>query len=385
MRIDLDSHATTRLDPRVLEAMLPWLSGCGGNAASTQHASGRAAREAVETARGRIATALGCDVREIVFTSGATESNNLAIRGLMAGSGSASQVITNAAEHRAVLDPVRRLSREGLETTILPVDAVGAVDPAEIEAAVADNTALVSVMLANNEVGTINDVLAIGEVARRHQVFVHSDASQAVGKIPIDLSRLPVDLMSFTAHKLHGPQGIGALYVRRGERRLPLRPLVEGGGHELGLRSGTLPVALIVGFGEAIRLAIESMAEATAQTTRLRDRLKSRLEPVSGIHWNGPPAERRLPNNLNVSFDGIDGEALLVRIDQLGVDASSGAACSSTNPEPSHVLRAMGVSESLARASLRFGLSRFTTEDEVDRAAVIVSDAVTSLRSSART
>lgn len=384
MRIDLDSHATTRLDPRVLEAMRPWFER-GGNTAAVQHASGRAARDAVEAAREQIAGALGCDSREIVFTSGATESNNLAIRGLVAGSGSASHVITTAAEHRSVLDPVRRLSREEFETTVVPVDSTGAVDPASLEAAVTDNTVLLSAILANNEVGTINELAAIGELARRHHVFVHSDASQAIGKIPVDLSRLPVDLLSFTAHKLHGPQGIGALFVRKGERRLPLRPLLEGGGHERGLRSGTLPVVLVVGFGEAVRLAVESMEIAAPKMRALRDRLRGRLSDLPGVHWHGAAPDRRLPNNLNAGFEGVDGEALLVRVDQLGLDVSSGAACSSANPEPSHVLRAMGVPDGLARASLRFGLSRFTTEDEVDRAAGIVSDAVTSLRSAVRT
>jgi cysteine desulfurase len=298
----------------------------------------------------------------------------------MAAAASAAHLVTNAAEHRAVLDPVRRLSREHVRTTILPVDDVGSVPIDELVGALTTETRLVSVMLANNEVGTISDLTSVGMTCQSKGVALHSDAAQALGKIPIDLSSLPVDLMSFSAHKLHGPQGIGALFVRRGERRVPLRPLLEGGGHESGLRSGTLPVALIAGFGEAVRLASARMEVDSVQMACLRDRLWSRLESIPGIRWNGPPPAGRLPNNLNVSFEGIDGDALLVRVDQMGLNVSSGAACSSTNPEPSHVLRAIGLSESMARASLRFGLSRFTTEDEVDRAALIVSDAVASLR-----
>lgn len=384
MRIDLDHHATTPVDPRVIDAMLPWWSK-SANANSTQHASGRAARDAVETARAQIATALNCDPREIIFTSGATESNNLAVRGCAAGVQQPIRIVTNAAEHRAVLDPVRRRQREGAEVLILPVDAMAAVDPQSVRDALTPNTRLVSVMLANNEVGTINDLAAMACACQGSDSVLHTDAAQAIGQIPVDLQQLPVDLLSLTAHKLHGPQGVGALFVRRGDRRIALKPLIEGGGHEQGLRSGTLPVALIVGFGEAVRLACEEMAQQVVILAALRDQLWSGLAAIPGIHLNGPAIDEghrpaRLPNNLNISLEDVDGEALLVRLDQRDLNVSSGAACSTNNPEPSHVLRAMGLSTSLARASLRFGLSRFNTADEVDRAAVIVSDAIASLR-----
>ncbi|MBX3444043.1 MAG: cysteine desulfurase [Planctomyces sp.] len=380
-RIDLDNQATTRLDPLVFEAMRPWLLGRGGNASSTQHASGRDARDAVESAREEVAAAIGCQPRELIFTSGATEANNLAIRGVLEASREHSQFITTAAEHRSVLDPGRRLSRMGYVTTVLPVDEEGRVDPAAIAQAAAPTAMLVSVMLANNEVGTINDLTEICRVAERQRLLVHCDAAQGLGEGMAVLSRAPVDLLSLSAHKIHGPQGVGALLVRRGSRRIPIRPLLEGGGHELGLRSGTLPTALIVGFGEAVRI-LRTDATRTHDLCSRRNRLWELLRNIPGIRRNGPPLESglRLSNNLNVSFEGIDGAALLARIDQAGLDVSSGAACSSSDPEPSHVLRAIGLNDALARASLRFGLSRFTTDDEIDRAAAIVSDAVTSLR-----
>ncbi len=376
----LDNHATTRVDPRVLDAMWPWFGERFGNAASINHAFGHEAGAAVERAREQVSAALSCPAESVIFTSGATESNNLALKGVLQGAGSGAHLITSAAEHRAVLDPARRLKRGGCAVTVLPVDRFGLVDPQSVSDTITPATRLVSVILANNEVGTINPLGEIGAICRERGVWLHCDASQAVGKVALDLSRLPVDLVSFTAHKLYGPKGVGALFVRRDGPRVPITPLIDGGGHERGLRSGTLPVPLIVGFGEAVRIAAAELTAESARSGELRERLWDALRArLDGLTLNGHP-ERRLPANLNVSFDGVDGEALMVGVAQRGLAVSSGSACTTADPEPSHVLRAMGVGDRLSRASLRFGLGRFNTVEDVDRAVGIVYEVVTELR-----
>ncbi len=377
-RIYLDHHATTPCDPRVLQVMWPWFAERMGNASSTSHSFGTEARDAVEGARRQIAESIGCQAEEIILTSGATESNNLAIKGLYEGSRGGQHLMVNAAEHRAVLDPARRLQRRGSLLTVLPVDQFGRVDPDEVDQTIRPETELVSVMAANNEVGTLNPLAAITEVCSRKNVLLHCDAAQAVGHVPVDVAALPVDLMSFTAHKLYGPPGIGALYVRRRQPPVRLQCQIDGGGHERRLRSGTLPVPLIVGFGEACRIAIEDMAEETQRLERLRRRLHERItEELGDVTLNGHPTER-LAGNLHLSFGGVDGAALLAGLNGLAV--SSGSACTSADPEPSHVLRAMGVSEPLSLASLRFGIGRFTTDEEIERAAQVVINAVKRLR-----
>ncbi|HEV8003127.1 MAG TPA: cysteine desulfurase family protein [Planctomycetaceae bacterium] len=376
--IYLDHHATTPVDPRVFEAMRPFFLEKFGNAASVNHAFGWEAADAVEQAREEVARLLGTEPGSLIFTSGATEANNLALLGVARAAGAGRHIITTAAEHRSVLDPLRRLERTGTELTILPVDAHARVDPEQVAAAIKPNTLLVSVIFANNEVGSINRLHEIGAACRERRVLLHSDAVQAVGKIPLDLSESPIDLLSLSAHKLYGPKGVGALFVRRDRERIAIEPLVYGGGHERRLRSGTLPVPLIVGFGAACRIAGAQMIEESARLAQLRDRLLSGLRrELDGLHVNGPPTER-LPGNLNLSFEAVDGEALMTGLSGLAV--SSGSACTAADPEPSHVLRAMGVSDLLTRASLRFGLGRNTTPDEVDQAVQIVARAVRKLR-----
>lgn len=387
--IYLDNHATTRVAPEVLGAMLPYFTEEYGNAASVSHAFGGRAAKAVERAREQIGRLLNCPAEWIVFTSGATEANNLAIKGLrkraFLGRPSAggraegshrTSFVTNAIEHPSVLDVAKRLKRQGADVTIVPVDRNARIDPQQISDAINPETSLVSVMLANNEVGTINPLPEIGRICRERGVLLHCDAVQAVGKIPVDLQRLPVDLLSLSAHKFHGPKGVGALVVRRDGPRIPLEPLFDGGGHEQHLRSGTLPVPLIVGFGAACELASDAVPR---QSTVLRDRLWQQLQAeLEGLSLNGPPLAERLPNNLNFTVADVDGEALMSSLKEIAV--SSGSACSTAEPEPSHVLRAMGVSESLSRASLRFGLSRYTTEAEIDVAVAEVVRVVRKLR-----
>ena len=376
--IYMDNHSTTRVDPRVVDVMLPYFTEKYGNAASVDHAFGTEAAEAVDMARTQIAELLRVDPRDLIFTSGATEANNLAIKGVMQAAGAGRHMVTVAAEHRAVLDPSRKLARNGFEITIVDVDRFGMVDPQRIADAIQPKTALVSVMLANNEVGTINPIEAIGNICRERNVLLHTDAVQAVGKVPIDLSQLPVDLASLTAHKFYGPKGVGALYVRRGEPRIRIEPLIDGGGHERRLRSGTLPVPIIVGMGEACRLSESKLEDESQFVANLRDRLWAGLsESLDGLHLNGH-SDHRLPGNLNVSFENVDGDALIAALPGLAV--SSGSACTSADPQPSHVLTAMGVSESLTRASLRFGFGRFNTAEEVDTAIALVTKAVTQLR-----
>lgn len=379
--IYLDNHATTRVDPRVVDAMSPWWSESYGNAASISHSFGHEASDAVQSSREEIATFLNCSAEEIVFTSGATESNNLALKGVADTRGRNGRLIVNAAEHRAILDPARQLRRDGVPLTILPVDALARVTADDVAGALADQTRLVSVMLANNEVGTLNPLREIGSLCRERGVLVHCDASQAVGRIPINLADLPVDLASFTAHKIYGPKGIGALFVRKREPAVPIRPLLDGGAHERGLRSGTLPVPLIVGFAEAIRIARLEQKEQQAQIQRRRDHLLDLInEALAGVSLHGDPVDR-LPGNLNLGFEGVDGDALMTGVAERGLAVSSGSACTSANPEPSHVLKAMGVPEPLARGSLRFGLGRFNTDQDVEAAAAIVIEVVSKLRS----
>lgn len=379
----LDHHATTPVDPRVLDAMLPWFSRDFGNAASRTHVFGWRAEAAVEAAREGLARACGAGSdREIVFTSGATESNNLALFGAVrARAGGGAHVVTVATEHPSVLDPCRALAARGVRVTVLPVDRAGLVDPDAVRAALDDDTILVSVMAANNEIGVLQPLAEIGAACRERGVLFHTDAAQALGKVPLCFARLPLDLASFCAHKVYGPKGVGALYVRAGRPRVRLEPILYGGGHERGLRAGTLPVPLIVGFARAVELAVAEREDEARRLAGLRDRLWQRLqEGLDGVSYNGD-RERRLAGNLNVSFAGVDGDALLAGLDDLAV--SSGSACSSARPEPSHVLKALGLPDDLVRASLRFGLGRSNTVEEMDWAAGRVVEEVRALRSRA--
>lgn len=377
--IYLDNHATTRTDPRVVEAMLPYFTEIYGNPASVSHRFGWEAEEAVELARGQVAALIGAEPKDLVFTSGATESDNLALKGALPNlKRRGDHVVTSAAEHRAVLDPLQRLAREGWSVTFLPPDPFGMVTAEAVEAALTDRTVLVSVMAASNEVGTINPTAEIGRLCHDRGIIFHSDATQAVGRIPLDVNEHQIDLLSLTAHKFYGPKGIGALYVRRRDPQVRLAPLFDGGGHERGFRSGTLPVPLIVGLGAAAELARIERDDESQRIKGLRDRLHGELEArVEAIRLNGHPT-LRLPGNLNLSFEYVDGEALMMAMRDVCV--SSGSACTSANPEPSHVLRAMGLDEDLARASLRFGLGRFTTPEEIDRAVALVVESVSRLR-----
>ena len=374
----LDNHATTRVDPKVVARMLPFFTEQYGNAASTNHVFGTEAADAAETARQQLAQLLNVKSSNLIFTSGATESNNIAIKGVMQAAATGSHFITAAAEHRSVLDPATALKRSGYEVTVLPVEVNGSVELSQIADALQPNTVLVSNMAANNEVGTINAIDEIGQLCRKRGVLFHTDAVQAIGRIPLDLSETPVDLLSLTAHKLYGPKGVGALYVRRGEPRIPIRALFDGGGHERRIRSGTLPVPLVVGFGEACRLSGELLSEEAEQIASLRDRLWNGLsERLGGLFLNGHP-QRRLPGNLNVSFENVDGDALIAGLRDIAV--SSGSACTSADPSPSHVLKAMGRNDALTRASLRFGIGRFNTSDDIDLAISTVTAAVQRLR-----
>ena len=392
--IYLDNHATTRLDPRVLEAMLPWLTERYGNAGSTTHEPGREARDVVEDARRRVAAAVGAEPREIVFTSGATESVNLALLGLaaraIATGGGPRRIVTLATEHVCVLDPLDHLQRQGWEIVRLPVigqresaDRAGLVSLDAVAAAVQPGTLLVSVLAAHNEIGVVQDVAAIAAIAHAAGAVVHVDCAQAPGRLPVDVDALGADLASFSAHKCHGPQGQGVLYVRRRGRAIRLEPLVYGGGQERGLRSGTLDVAGIVGCAAALDLAVAGCAAEAERMRGLRDRLWERLAAgIPGLGLNGPPlaAAVRLANNLNVRVPGVDGQTLLATLAASGLAVSSGSACSSETPRPSHVLLALGLDEDEARSSLRFGLSRFTTAAEIDQAAERIVAAAATLR-----
>ena len=373
-----DNHATTPVDPRVVDAMLPFFTERFGNSAS-KHAFGWEAEAAVHEARKHIGSLIGAAPKEIVFTSGATESDNLAIKGVVElYRDRGGHIITCAAEHKAVLDCCQFLERQGYRVTYLPVDAYGAVDMGKLRAAVNDKTLLISVMLANNEVGTVQPLAEIGRIAEEHGILFHTDATQAVGKMPIDVAAWGVHLLSMTAHKLHGPKGVGALYVSARKPAVRLNPTIHGGGHEGGMRSGTLNVPGIVGFGKACELAREEMETELPHITRLRDRLEAGLfARLDELHVNGHPTER-LCGNLNVSFGYVEGESLIMGLNDVAV--SSGSTCTSAALEPSHVLKAMGVREDLAHGAIRFGLGRFNTEEEVDYVVGRVEEEVTRLR-----
>ncbi|NJN31235.1 MAG: aminotransferase class V-fold PLP-dependent enzyme [Synechococcales cyanobacterium RM1_1_8] len=377
--IYLDCQSTTPLDPAVLEAMLPYFTEAFGNPASNSHSYGWEAAAAVKLAREQIAAAIHARPEEIVFTSGATEANNLAIKGTAeANLAKGRHMVTLATEHSAVLDPMRYLQTLGFEITALPVEPDGLLDLGKLEAALRDDTVLVSVMAANNEIGVLQPLAEIGAMCRERQILFHTDAAQAIAKIPLDVQAMNISLMSLTAHKVYGPKGIGALYVRRKAPRVQLAPQLHGGGHERGLRSGTLYTPQIVGFAKAVSLGVVQMAVEAERLGSLRDRLHRTLLPLGGIILNGHPSQR-LAGNLNLSFEGVDGQALLLAL-QPTVALSSGSACTSAKMEPSHVLGAIGREAALAYASIRFGLGRFTTETEIDQVAEQVKAAVMALR-----
>ncbi|HEY2759913.1 MAG TPA: aminotransferase class V-fold PLP-dependent enzyme [Pirellulales bacterium] len=398
--IYMDNQATTRVDPRVLEAMLPYFGERYGNAGSTSHRYGWEAREAVDRARESIAAAIGAEPREIVFTSGATESNNLALRGVAERARSRSpsivpHIVSVVTEHKAVLDPLEFLHRHGCEVTRLSVEQSGSGDgrarnaqagllaPEKVAATIRENTVLVSVMLANNEIGAIQPLAEIGTICHERGILLHSDATQAVGKVPVDVDALNVDLLSFSAHKIYGPKGIGALFVRRRAPIVKLEPQIYGGGQENGFRSGTANVPGIIGFARALELCVAEMPTEASRLAKLRNRLyQGLIDRLPGIQLNGPAIdapELRLAHNLNLSFGYVEGEALLLDM-QARLAVSAGSACTSANPEPSHVLRALGLSDDVVRSSLRFGLGRFNTDVEVEAAIEIVSDSVNRLR-----
>ncbi len=377
--IYMDNQATTPVDPRVLEAMLPYFQERFGNAASRNHVFGWTAEEGVEVAREQIARIIGASAKEMVITSGATESNNLAIKGVADFYQSkGDHIITAVTEHKAVLDTCKALERRGVRVTYLPVSKDGLVDPDDVRKAITDRTVLVTIMIANNEIGTINPVAEIGKIARERGVLFHCDAVQAVAKIPVDVEAMSIDLLSLSAHKIYGPKGVGALYVRRKNPRVRLTPIVDGGGHERGMRSGTLNVPGIVGMGKACAIGLEEMGSESRRVFALREKLRNRLcGELDAVYVNGS-LEHRLPGSLNVSFAYVEGESMLMGLKDVAV--SSGSACTSASLEPSYVLRALGVGEDLAHTSIRFGIGRFNTEEEVDFVADHVIDNVKRLR-----
>jgi cysteine desulfurase len=376
--IYLDNNATTQMDPRVFEAMKPYFLEIYGNAASKSHPFGWAAEEAVDYARGQVASLIGASEKEIIFTSGATESNNLAIKGVFEMYASkGNHIITLSTEHKAVLDACKHLEKLGAEVTYLSVGYDGMIDPAVIEAAIKPNTILVTVMYGNNELGVVQKISEIGAICKKHGVLFHSDATQAVGKIPVDVLADHIDLMSFTAHKMYGPKGVGALYVRRKNPRVKVTAQMDGGGHERGMRSGTLNVTGIVGFGKACEIAKTDMAEESTRLSGMRDRLERELLTLEESYLNGNK-EHRLPHTTNISFKYVEGEGLMMGVKDVAV--SSGSACTSASLEPSYVLKSLGLDDELAHSSLRFGLGRFTTEAEIDFTINLVKEAVTKLR-----
>jgi cysteine desulfurase len=375
--IYFDYSATTPVDPRVVEKMIPWLYEHAGNPASRSHAYGWEAEEAVERARGQVASLVNADPREIIWTSGATESNNLAIKGAATFYAERGKhVITVKTEHKAVLDPCRELERQGFEVTYLDVQENGLISMDALKAAIRPDTVLISVMFVNNEIGVIQDVAAIGELCRSKNIIFHVDAAQATGKVAIDLQTLKVDLMSFCAHKTYGPKGIGALYVRR-KPRIRIEAQMHGGGHERGFRSGTLATHQIVGMGESFALAQQEMGTENERIRMLRDRLWAGLSQIEEVYLNGD-LEHRVPHNLNVSFNYVEGESLIMAIKELAV--SSGSACTSASLEPSYVLRALGRNDELAHSSIRFTIGRFTTEKDIDFAVELLKARVGKLR-----
>ena len=377
--IYMDNHATTPVDPRVLDAMLPYFTEKFGNAASRNHSFGWAGEEAIEIARAQIASLIDATPKEIIFTSGATESDNLMIKGVAEMyREKGNHIITQAIEQKAVLDTCKRLEKYGYEVTYLPVQKDGRVDPEDVRKAITPKTILITIMYANNEIGSINPIQEIGKIAKEHGIVFAVDGVQAVGKIPVDVQKDDIDLLAISAHKIYGPKGVGALYVRRRNPRVQLSAIIDGGGHERGMRSGTLNVTGIIGLGKACEIAQKEMAQEAERLRGLRDRLKAGLEAkLDEVFINGS-WEHRLPNNLNMSFAYVEGESLLMGINDIAV--SSGSACTSATLEPSYVLKALGVGEDLAHTSIRFGLGRFNTTEEVDYVIDKMVQVVTKLR-----
>ena len=378
--IFLDNHSTTPMDPRVLDTMLPYFCEKFGNAASRNHAFGWEAEEAVENARKQIAKLIHADPKELVFTSGATESDNLALKGVLEMyREKGDHIITSSTEHRAVLDTAKTLeAKRGVKVTYLPVDKNGMVNPDDVKNAITEKTILISIMLANNEIGTINPVKEIGKIAKEKGILFHCDATQGVGKIPVNVQEMGIDLMSFTSHKIYGHKGVGALYVRKKAPRVRIAPQMDGGGHERGMRSGTLPVPLIVGFGKACELCEQEMPAEASRLAAMRDRLQAGIMNVmEEVYLNGHPTQR-LPHNLNISFAYVEGESMLMGLKEIAL--SSGSACTSATLEPSYVLRALGVGSDLAHSSIRFGVGRFNTNDEIDYTIKRIIEVVTKLR-----
>jgi len=377
--IYMDNHATTPVDPRVVDAMLPYFTEKFGNAASRNHSFGWAGEEAIEIARAQIASLIGATPKEIIFTSGATESDNLMIKGVAEMyREKGNHIITQAIEHKAVLDTCKRLEKYGYEVTYLPVQKDGRVDPEDVRKAITPKTILITIMYANNEIGIINPVQEIGKIAKEHGIIFAVDGVQAVGKIPVDVQKDNIDLLAISGHKIYGPKGVGALYVRRRNPRVQLSAIIDGGGHERGMRSGTLNVTGIIGLGKACELAQQEMTQEGERLRGLRDRLRAGLEAkLDEVFVNGS-WEHRLPNNLNMSFAYVEGESLLMGINDVAV--SSGSACTSATLEPSYVLKALGVGEDLAHTSIRFGLGRFNTQEEVDYVIDKMVQVVTKLR-----
>lgn len=377
--IYMDNHATTPCDPRVFEAMRPYFTEVFGNAASRNHSFGWEAEEAVENGRKQVAELIGASSKEIVFTSGATESDNLAIKGVAdMYYEKGDHIITVVTEHKAVLDTCKKLEKRGFKVTYLPVGSDGLISPDDVAAAITDKTILVSVMMANNEIGVLQPIAEIGKLCKERGILFHTDATQAVGKVPFNVNELNVDLVSFSAHKIYGPKGVGGLYVRRRNPRVMLVPMMDGGGHERGMRSGTLNVTGIVGLGKACEIAKEEMESENSRVFSMRERLRRGImDEIPDVYVNGH-LENRLPGNLNISFAYVEGESLLMGINDIAV--SSGSACTSASLEPSYVLKALGVGEELAHSSIRFGLGRFNSNEEVDYAIGRVNEAVNRLR-----
>jgi cysteine desulfurase len=377
--IYLDHNATTPCDPRVVEAMVPYFTNNFGNAASRNHPFGWQAEEAVDYAREQVAKLVGADPKEIIFTSGATEADNLAIKGVFEMYASkGNHIITCNIEHKAVLDTCKHIEKEGGEVTYLKVKDNGLIDLAELEAAIKPNTILIAIMYANNEIGTVMPMREISAIAKKHGVLVFSDAVQAVGKIPVDVNKDGIDLMAFTAHKMYGPKGVGALYVRRKNPRVKVTAQMDGGGHERGMRSGTLNVPGIVGFGKACEISMNEMQEESARLSKLRDKLENALLKIEESYLNGDK-EHKLPHVTNISFKYVEGEGLMMGFNK-NIAVSSGSACTSASLEPSYVLKALGLGDDLAHSSLRFGLGRFTTEDQIDYTIEQVTNTVNKLR-----
>lgn len=377
--IYLDHNATTPCDPRVVEAMIPYFTNSFGNAASRNHPFGWQAEEAVDYAREQVAKLIGADPKEIIFTSGATEGDNLGIKGVFEMYASkGNHIITCNIEHKAVLDTCKHIEKEGGEVTYLKVKDNGLVDLAELEAAIKPTTILIAIMYANNEIGTINPIREISAIAKKHGVLVFTDAVQAVGKIPVDVNKDGIDLMAFTAHKMYGPKGVGALYVRRKNPRVKVTAQIDGGGHERGMRSGTLNVPGIVGFGKACEICMNEMEEETKRVSALRDKLQNELLKVEESYLNGDK-DHKLPHVTNISFKYVEGEGLMMGFNK-NIAVSSGSACTSASLEPSYVLKALGLGDDLAHSSLRFGLGRFTTEEQIDYTIEQVTNTVNKLR-----